>query len=185
MSVISDGYIGWRWIRCVVVACAVAAVFVPATDVPAAEPKRPNILFAFADDWGRYASIFATVEGAGSINDALKTPNIDRIAREGVLFRRAYVNAPSCTPCWSSLLSGQYFWRTGRAAILQGADDPDELHNVAADLKYEAVRAELNSQLMSEMVPTEAPRVTGDKQFFEKPPMAGPLAEPRGKKAKN
>ena len=87
----------------------------------AAEAKRPNILFAFADDWGRYASIFAQVEGAGSPNDLLQTPNIDRIAREGVLFRRAFVNAPSCTPCRSALLSGQYFWRTGRAAILQGA----------------------------------------------------------------
>ena len=87
----------------------------------AADQKRPNILFAFADDWGRYASIFAAVDGAGSINDVIKTPNIDRVAREGVLFRRAYVNAPSCTPCRSSLLSGQYFWRTGRAAILQGA----------------------------------------------------------------
>jgi arylsulfatase A-like enzyme len=87
----------------------------------AAEPKRPNILMAFADDWGRCASIFAQVEGAGSMNDVIQTPNIDRVAREGVLFRRAYVNAPSCTPCRSSLLSGQYFWRTGRAAILQGA----------------------------------------------------------------
>ncbi|MCA9058742.1 MAG: sulfatase, partial [Planctomycetaceae bacterium] len=33
----------------------------------------------------------------------------------------AFVNAPSCTPCRSSLMSGQYFWRTGRGAILQGA----------------------------------------------------------------
>ena len=49
------------------------------------------------------------------------TPNFDRVAREGVLFRHAYVNAPSCTPCRSSLLSGKYFWQTGRASILQGA----------------------------------------------------------------
>ena len=76
--------------------------------VGAADSKRPNILFAFAYDWGRYASIFAMADGPGSINDVIKTPNIDRIAREGVLFRRAYVNAPSCTPCRSSLLSGQY-----------------------------------------------------------------------------
>ena len=51
----------------------------------------------------------------------LKTPVFDRIAREGVLLTQAYVTAPSCTPCRSSLLSGQYFWRTGRGAILQGA----------------------------------------------------------------
>ncbi len=87
----------------------------------AAQPKRPNILFIFADDWGRFASIYAEVNGKGGINDAVKTPNFDSIARKGVLFRNAHVNAPSCTPCRSSLLSGQYFWRTGRGAILRGA----------------------------------------------------------------
>lgn len=83
--------------------------------------RRPNILFAFADDWGRYASAYAAAGEKGTVNDALRTPNFDRIAREGVLFKNAFVTAPSCTPCRSSLLSGQYFYRTGRAAILQGA----------------------------------------------------------------
>ena len=87
----------------------------------AAQNKRPNILFAFADDWGRYAGVYAKVDGPGSINDVVKTPNIDRVATEGVIFRRAFVSAPSCTPCRSALLSGQHFWRTGRGAILQGA----------------------------------------------------------------
>jgi len=84
------------------------------------EESRPNILFAFADDWGRYASAYAKLEPGGPA-DILNTPHFDRIAREGVLFRNAFVNAPSCTPCRSSLLSGQYFWRTGQGAILQGA----------------------------------------------------------------
>jgi N-sulfoglucosamine sulfohydrolase len=87
----------------------------------AAETKRPNILFAFADDWGRYASAYARLDGPGTINDAVQTPNFDRVAREGVLFRRAFVSAPSCTPCRSALVSGQHFWRTGRGAILRGA----------------------------------------------------------------
>jgi N-sulfoglucosamine sulfohydrolase len=52
----------------------------------------------------------------------LKTPHIDGLARQGVLFRNAFVPSPSCTPCRSSLLSGQYFFRTGRAAILLGAE---------------------------------------------------------------
>lgn len=86
-----------------------------------AAANRPNILFAFADDWGRYASAYAKIEGPRSLNSAIQTPHFDRIAREGVLFKNAFVTAPSCTPCRSSLLSGQYFWRTGQAAILQGA----------------------------------------------------------------
>jgi len=94
-----------------------------ADDTAPAKPagKRPNIVFLFADDWGRYASIYAEVENRPSINQVIKTPVIDRIAREGVLFKNAFVTAPSCTPCRSSLLSGQYFFRTGRGAILQGA----------------------------------------------------------------
>jgi N-sulfoglucosamine sulfohydrolase len=95
------------------------------TSLVARGDERPNILFAFADDWGRQAGIYAeidgTIDGTGGINEVVRTPNVDRIAREGVVFRHAFVNAPSCTPCRSSLLSGQYFWRTGRGAILQGA----------------------------------------------------------------
>ena len=87
----------------------------------AADTKRPNILFAFADDWGRYASAYAAIDGPGTMNDHIHTPSFDRLAKEGVLVRRAYVSAPSCTPCRSALISGQHFWRTGRASILRGA----------------------------------------------------------------
>jgi len=84
-------------------------------------PKQPNILFAFADDWGKYASCYARVDSSEVWHSIIKTPNIDRIANEGVLFNKAHVNSPSCTPCRSALLSGQYFYRTGLGAILQGA----------------------------------------------------------------
>jgi arylsulfatase A-like enzyme len=83
--------------------------------------KKPNILFAFGDDFGRYTGIYNEIEGGNSISSAVRTPVFDRLAKEGALFTRAYVNAPSSTPCRSSLLSGQYFWRTGRGAILTGA----------------------------------------------------------------
>lgn len=91
------------------------------TSLMAAEARRPNILFAFADDWGRFASAYARLDGPDTINDVVRTPNFDRVAGEGVLFRRAFVSAPSCTPCRSALLSGQHFWRTGRGTILRGA----------------------------------------------------------------
>ncbi len=82
---------------------------------------KPNIVFAFADDWGRYASAYRGFPGESSIHELLETPNFDRVAREGAIFRNAHVPAPSCTPCRSSILSGSYFWQTGLGAILQGA----------------------------------------------------------------
>ncbi|MEQ1830865.1 MAG: hypothetical protein ABL921_33265, partial [Pirellula sp.] len=60
----------------------------------AANAKTPNILFFFADDWGRYASIYGQVNGRGGINDIVRTPNFDKVAKQGVLFRNAHVNAP-------------------------------------------------------------------------------------------
>ena len=83
--------------------------------------ERPNILFCFADDWGRYASCYAALDTKPTANSVVKTPNIDSVAARGVMFRNAFVPAPSCTPCRSSVLSGRYFFNTGRAAILQGA----------------------------------------------------------------
>ncbi|MEI6235501.1 MAG: sulfatase [Planctomycetota bacterium] len=99
----------------------IAFLLVPISLLISAEPAKPNIVFCFADDWGRYAGCYAGIDGRPSINDVIKTPNIDRIAKEGVLFKNAFVTSPSCTPCRSSLLSGQYFYRTNRGAILNGA----------------------------------------------------------------
>ena len=81
---------------------------------------RPHVVFVFADDWGRHASCYAKLQ-PGGVNDVIRTPHVDRVAGEGVLFTNAYVSAPSCTPCRSSLLSGRHFWQCGRASILQGA----------------------------------------------------------------
>ena len=89
--------------------------------------RRPNILFAFADDWGRYASIYRSFQAENSLNNLIDTPNFDRIATEGALFLNAYVPAPSCTPCRSSILSGSYFWVTGLGAILRGAVWDEEI----------------------------------------------------------
>ena len=85
-----------------------------------AQSDRPNIVMAFADDWGFHASAYASID-PNSLHGLFSTPHFDEVAESGVLFTRAFVSAPSCTPCRSSLLSGQHFWRTGRAAILQGA----------------------------------------------------------------
>ena len=59
--------------------------------------SRLNILFVFADDWGRYAGAYAALDRVPSPSDVIKTPHVDRMAREGVIFRHAFVSAPSCT----------------------------------------------------------------------------------------
>lgn len=79
--------------------------------------QKPNIFFFFADDWGKYASTYHSFLP----NRTFETPVLDKFAKEGIQFNNAHVNSPSCTPCRSSLLSGQYFYRTGLGAILRGA----------------------------------------------------------------
>ena len=62
-----------------------------AAGLPADEPRRPNILFVLVDDlgWGDF-SCFGNTEA--------KTPNIDRLAAEGLAFAQFYVNSPICSP---------------------------------------------------------------------------------------
>lgn len=133
----------------------------------AAPPERPNILFCFADDWGRYASAYAGVDGRPSPNQVVKTPNIDRVAREGVLFKHAFVTAPSCTPCRSSLLSGQYFFRTGRGAILQGAQWDSSIPSFPLLLERSGYHIGETYKVWSPGAPNDAPYGAG-KFAYEK-----------------
>ncbi|MEZ6057828.1 MAG: sulfatase [Planctomycetaceae bacterium] len=129
-----------------------------------ASGKRPNILFAFADDWGRYASIYGE-QRPGGISDVVKTPHFDRVAREGVLFTNAYVNAPSCTPCRSSLLSGQYFWRTGQGAILQGAVWDDKIPSYPLLLQDQGYHIGYTYKVWGPGTPTNAPYGAGKNSY--------------------
>ena len=128
---------------------------------------RPNILFCFADDWGRYASIYATLEKFPSLNQVVKTPNIDRVAREGVLFRRAFVNAPSCTPSRSSLMSGRYFFNTGRGAILQTAEWDAAIPSWPLLLRDAGYHIGQSHKVWSPGTPNDAP-FGGTKYEYEK-----------------
>ncbi len=68
--------------------------------------KRPNFVFILIDDMG-----WMDLGCMGS--QYYETPNIDRLAREGMTFTSAYANAPNCAPTRASLLSGQYTPRHG------------------------------------------------------------------------
>ena len=69
-------------------------------------PRQPNILLLMGDQHR------ADAIGADG-NRLIKTPNLDRIAAEGVLFRHAYSCTPSCTPVRAALLTGLSPWRHG------------------------------------------------------------------------
>jgi N-acetylglucosamine-6-sulfatase len=65
------------------------------------QPKRPNIIFILIDDL-RWDGLSATG------HPYAKTPNIDRIAHEGAVFRNAFVTTPLCSPSRATFLTGQY-----------------------------------------------------------------------------
>jgi arylsulfatase A-like enzyme len=133
----------------------------------AADAPRWNILFVFADDWGRYAGCYRGLDGRPGINDVVETPALDRLAREGVVFRNAFVNAPSCTPCRSSLLSGRYFFNCGRGAILQGAVWDDSIPTFPLELERAGYRIGKSFKVWSPGQPADQP-FGGQRRAFEK-----------------
>ncbi len=146
--------------------CLLAALLIVQISCVKDTPKQPNILFIFADDWGRYASIYNEIDGGNTLNSIVKTPNFDRITREGVLFTNAHVNAPSCTPCRSALLSGQYFYRTREGAFLQyGKWDP-EIPSYPLILEENGYHIGYSYKVWSPGTPVDAP-YGGDRNKYE------------------
>ncbi|MFN0076943.1 MAG: sulfatase [Prosthecobacter sp.] len=95
-----------------------ALTFASLAELHATPAAKPNILLFLADDWGRNASCYRD-PAHPSVNDVIETPNIDRVAREGVLFRHAFMGVSSCGPSRASMATGSYFWRCGKDAFLQ------------------------------------------------------------------
>jgi len=146
---------------------AIMAMSGPATNLHAADAPRWNILFIFADDWGRYASCYRGLDGRPTLNDVVQTPNVDRVAHEGVLFRNAFVNAPSCTPCRSSLLSGRYFFNCNRGAILNGAVWDSTIPSFPLLLRAAGYHIGKSYKVWSPGTPKDAP-FGGQKFAYEK-----------------
>jgi N-sulfoglucosamine sulfohydrolase len=94
----------------------VAGIMSLAPVAPAAE-TRPNILFIIFDDWGwQHAGAYGSTW--------VKTPNFDRVAREGVLFKNAFTSNPKCSPCRASILTGRNTWQL-KEAVSHGGMFPD------------------------------------------------------------
>lgn len=74
---------------------------------------RPNIVIIYTDDLG-----FGDISANGA--KKIKTPNIDRIAKEGLRFTNAYATSATCTPSRFSLLTGKYAWRKSGTNVAPG-----------------------------------------------------------------
>jgi hypothetical protein len=85
-----------------------------------AEPGKPNIVFIFADDLGWQDTGF-------SGSDFAETPHLDRLAKEGMVFRHAYSAAGNCAPSRACLISGQYTPRHHVYAVGSTNRGPAEL----------------------------------------------------------
>ncbi|MDG2224603.1 MAG: sulfatase-like hydrolase/transferase [Rubripirellula sp.] len=96
-----------------ILGAAFLAINLAAMPVVAAE--RPNIVLVFIDDmgWGDF-SCFG--------NEAAETPNIDRLAAEGIRFEQFYVNSPICSPSRTAISTGQYPQRWQITSYLSNRD---------------------------------------------------------------
>jgi arylsulfatase A-like enzyme len=83
----------------------------------AAAGRRPNIIFILADDIG-----YGDLGPYGATK--VKTPNVDRLAREGRRFTDAHAPAAVCTPTRYAFITGQYAWRSPAGSRILSGEDP-------------------------------------------------------------
>ena len=84
-----------------------------------AHAERPNIVYILADDLG-----YGDVRHYNP-ESKIPTPNIDRIAREGIAFTDAHSSSAVCTPTRYNILTGRYNWRTRiQSGVLWGHSAP-------------------------------------------------------------
>src|ERR1700730_13529921 len=89
------------WLKAVPAAAA-AYPLVPAPAQTAGSASRPNIILIISDQF-RWDCV-----GAMGLNPMGLTPNLDKMAARGVLFRSAICNQPVCAPARASMFTGQY-----------------------------------------------------------------------------
>ena len=90
-----------------------ALVSVTVVSAQSGTVSKPNIVFIYADDLG-YGDL--SCYGASKI----RTPNIDRIASQGMRFTNAHASSATCTPSRYSLMTGEYAWRKKGTGIAPG-----------------------------------------------------------------
>jgi N-sulfoglucosamine sulfohydrolase len=113
------------------VGAAVAPAGTSANPLPATA-RRPNIIYIHSHDTGRLTSPYGF---------SVPTPNIQRLAEEGILFRQAYNAAPTCSPSRASLLTGECPHSNGMLGLVnRGFQMTPEgyTHHIVRTLRHEA-----------------------------------------------
>lgn len=91
-----------------------------ATSALADAPTRPNIVVILCDDLG-----YGDVQVLNPQRGKIPTPNIDRLAADGMRFTDAHSSCSVCTPSRYSLLTGRYAWRSRlQSGVLNGMSEP-------------------------------------------------------------
>ena len=85
---------------------------------PAPKAAPPNILLILADDLG-YGDV-----GSYNPESKISTPNIDRLAAQGMLFTDAHSPSTVCTPTRYSIMTGRMAFRTGMSGVFTGVQGP-------------------------------------------------------------
>lgn len=105
--------------RQIAILCGIFVILVNAPPLFSA-PPRPNIVYILADDLG-YGDVQAFNPETGKI----KTPHLDRLAAQGMMFRDAHSGSAVCTPTRYGLMTGRYSWRTRmQSGVLNGFSPP-------------------------------------------------------------
>ncbi|MCF7567039.1 arylsulfatase [Sabulilitoribacter arenilitoris] len=95
--------------------------------------KKPNIIYILADDMG-YGDV-----GAYNIESKIKTPGLDKLASDGMMFTDAHTSSAVCTPTRYGILTGRYNWRSRlKSSVLGGSSKaliPNSRATVASILK--------------------------------------------------
>lgn len=108
---------------CLALAAILSLPVVSFADQKAPAKKRPNILFIMSDD---HAS--AAIGAYQSwLSKAVRTPNLDRLAKQGIRFTNSLVTNSICTPSRAAILTGQYSHKNG-VYTLADAMDPKRVH---------------------------------------------------------
>ncbi|MBI5770349.1 MAG: sulfatase-like hydrolase/transferase [Verrucomicrobia bacterium] len=126
----------------------------------AAESRRPNILFIVGDDMG-YADV-----GFHGCKD-IPTPNLDKLAADGVRFTNGYVSGPYCSPTRAGLLTGRYQTRFGHEFNPSGGNGMPITESTIADrLKAAGYATGLVGKWHLGNQPAMQPPQRGFQEFF-------------------